>query len=176
MPGVAMKASLVTELQRQFNMELGAAHAYLALATWCELENFKGFARYFSKQANEERAHADKFMHHLLDRNVLPVVAALPAPKTEFRSLLEIARQAQSMEQANTQGINACYEVSFREKDYASQQMLLWFINEQVEEEDWTDEMVERVERANCAGGLSDLDRHIERYLTEEGLNAAKGE
>jgi hypothetical protein len=33
--------------------------------------------------------------------------------------------------------------------------------------------MVQRVEQANCAGGMSDLDRHIERYLSEEGANAA---
>jgi ferritin len=43
-----------------------------------------------------------------------------------------------------------------------------WFVNEQVEEEAWCLEMVERVERASCAGGLSDLDRHIERYLEDE--------
>ena len=48
------------------------------------------------------------------------------------------------------------------------------FINEQVEEEDWTDELVELVQNANCAGGMSDLDRHIERYLTEEAADAAK--
>jgi ferritin len=35
-------------------------------------------------------------------------------------------------------------------------------------EEAWCLEMVERVERASCAGGLSDLDRHIERYLEDE--------
>jgi hypothetical protein len=28
--------------------------------------------------------------------------------------------------------------------------------------------MVERVQAATCAGGLSDLDRHIERYLTDD--------
>ena len=43
-----------------------------------------------------------------------------------------------------------------------------WFINEQVEEEDWSTEMVERVQSATCAGSTSDLDRHIERYLEEE--------
>jgi ferritin len=50
-----------------------------------------------------------------------------------------------------------------------------WFITEQVEEENWADEMVDRVQRANCAGGLGELDRHIERYLSEDGLEAAKG-
>jgi len=37
-----------------------------------------------------------------------------------------------------------------------------------VEEEDWSSEMVDRVQAATCAGSLSDLDRHIERYLEEE--------
>jgi ferritin len=45
---------------------------------------------------------------------------------------------------------------------------LHWFINEQVEEEDWAHEMIDRLARADCAGGLAELDRHIERYLTKE--------
>ncbi|MGA2441045.1 MAG: ferritin [Tepidisphaeraceae bacterium] len=176
MPGIAIKAAMVTELQRQLNQELGAAHSYLALAAWCNAQNFKGFARYLSKQAVEERQHAQKFMQHLLDRGVLPVLTSLDAPPPDFSSLMEVARHAQGMEQANTAGINACYAAAVREQDYPAQVLLHWFISEQVEEEDWADEMVDRIQRANCAGGLSDLDRHIERYLTEEGANAAKCE
>jgi hypothetical protein len=47
-----------------------------------------------------------------------------------------------------------------------------WFVNEQVEEEDWSTEMVERVQSATCAGGASDLDRRIERYLEQEAREA----
>jgi ferritin len=43
-----------------------------------------------------------------------------------------------------------------------------WFIAEQVEEEAWCLEMVERVQAATSSGGLSYLDRHIERYLEAE--------
>ena len=43
-----------------------------------------------------------------------------------------------------------------------------WFISEQVEMEDWAQEMVDRLARADCPGGLADLDRHIERYLSKE--------
>jgi len=46
--------------------------------------------------------------------------------------------------------------------------LLHWFINEQVEEEAWAAEMVDRVQAATCAGSVSDLDRHIERYLADE--------
>jgi len=176
MPGIATKPQVVIEIQRQINDELGAAHAYLALAVWCQAQNLKGFARYFSTQAFEERQHAQKFLQHLLDRGVVPVLAALAAPKTDFSSLLDIARQAQAMEQANTRGINACYAAAVAQQDYPAQVLLQWFITEQVEEENWADEMVERVQKASCAGALGELDRHIERYLGEEGADAAKGE
>ena len=174
MPGIAIKPQVLTELQRQLNHELSAAHAYLALAIWCDTENFKGFARYFSTQASEEREHAQKMIQHLLDRGAMPALAAVPAPQSNWKSILDIARTAQGMERANTAGINACYSAALAEQDFPAQVLLQWFINEQVEEEDWADEMVERVERANCAGGLSDLDRHLSRYLKEDAVDAAK--
>jgi ferritin len=161
-------SKVVEELNRQFNQELGASHNYRALSAWCELQNLKGFARYFAKQAGEELEHAHKIIAHMIDRNLTPEFASLPAPKQEFRSLLDVAHHAQSMEHANTEGINAVYEAAVTGKDYPAQVLMQWFINEQVEEEDWATEMVERVENATCAGGMSDLDRHIERYLAKE--------
>ena len=49
---------------------------------------------------------------------------------------------------AVSRAINSLYALAQQESDYPSQVMLQWFINEQVEEEAWVDEMVERVERA----------------------------
>jgi len=168
MPGIAVKPTILAELTRQLNHELSAAHAYVALALWCDDQNLKGFARFFHKQAAEEREHAGKFTSHLIDRDVLPELTQIPAPRSKFDNLMAVAQQARSMEQANTAGINAAYEAALREKDYPAQMLLQWFINEQVEEEKWADEMVERIEVAGCSGGLMDLDRHIERYLADE--------
>ena len=159
---------VIEELNRQLNQELAAAHSYLALSVWCDVRNLKGFGKYFVKQATEERVHAERIMKHLTDRGVAVEINALPQPKQEFKSLLEVAQQAQAQEHANTQGINAVYEAALAAKDYAAQVLMHWFINEQVEEEDWSNEMVDRVQAAACSGGLSDLDRHIERYLEEE--------
>ncbi|MGH7731187.1 MAG: ferritin [Candidatus Eiseniibacteriota bacterium] len=169
MPGNAIPKVLVSELQRQLNHELGAAHAYTALAVWCFERNLKGFARYFYKQAGEEREHAQKFMDHLLDRSVMPELAPLPAPKTRFKTLVEAARHARAMEQANTEGIHRAYEVAMKQKDYPVQVLLQWYVNEQVEEEAWGDEMVARAESSTSEGGLQALDRHIERYLADRG-------
>jgi len=104
-------------------------------------------------------------MAHLLDRRVRPELTAINVPRQNFKSLFEVAQQAQAMEIANTQGVNVVYEAALAAKDYPTQVLMHWFINEQVEEEAWSTEMVERVQAASCAGSLSDLDRHIERLL-----------
>lgn len=161
-------AKVVAELNRQLNHELSAAHSYRALSVWCAEQTLKGFASFFAKQAIEEQEHADKIIHHLLDRGCAPELAAINAPRQKFKSLLEIAQQAQAMEQTNTQGIHAAYEAAVAGKDYPAQVLLHWFISEQVEEEAWSNEMVERVQTATCAGSLSDLDRHIERLLSTD--------
>jgi ferritin len=103
-------------------------------------------------------------------------VAEIAAPKGKFKSLMEIAKHALGMEQANTAGIHAAYEAAVAAKDYPSMVLLQWFISEQVEEEDWANEMVDRVEQAGCAGALSDLDRHIERYLAEKVVETESGD
>ena len=158
-------AKVLAELNRQFNNELSAAHSYRALSLWCDDQNLQGFARYFAKQSAEEQEHAGRVTKHIIDRGVLPELVAIPAPKCQFKSLLEAAQHALALELNNTQGINAVYEAALAAKDYPVQVLMQWFISEQVEEEAWCLEMVERVQAATCAGGLSDLDRHIERYL-----------
>jgi len=169
MPKSSIPAKVLQELNRQLNHELSAAHNYLALSLWCTARNFTGFASYFAKQAGEERAHAEKMIDHVIDRGAAPQLAALPVPPADFSSLLDVALQAQTMEQANTKGINAVYEAALEARDYPAQVLMHWFINEQVEEEAWCDEMIDRVKAASCAGSLSDLDRHIERHLAGEG-------
>ncbi len=168
MPGIPVNPTVLKELQRQLNQELSASHDYLSLAVWCANANLKGFARFFKQQAAEEREHADKFMDHLLSRGQLPEIGAVKAPRGEFNSIQEAAKHAQAMEQKNTVGVNSAYEAAVRENDLPAQVMLQWFISEQVEEEDWADEMVDRVQHAQSPGGLAQLDRHIERILREE--------
>lgn len=163
-----MSPQVIAELNRQLNHELAAAHAYQALSVWCAARTFTGFAAFFAKQADEEREHAEKMIDHLLARGTMPELAALPAPKSDHATLLDIALHAQTMEGANTRGINQVYEAALAAKDYPVQILMHWFINEQVEEEAWCAEMVDRVKGASCAGSLSDLDRHIVRLLVDE--------
>src|SRR5258708_25205368 len=102
-----LSPKVTEELSSQFNQELASAHSYLALSVWCDVRNLKGFGKYFAKQAGEERAHAERIIKHLTDRGVTAEVAPVPAPKQEFKTLLEVAQQVQTQEHTNTQGINS---------------------------------------------------------------------
>jgi len=158
-------AKVLAELNRQLNYELGAAYSYRALAAWCAAQELKGFAAYFAKQAEEEQAHADRIMAHLLDRGTQPRLEAIPAPQQTFKSLLEAVQHAQALERANTKSVNTVYEAALAAKDYPAQVLMHWFINEQVEEEAQAASAVARVQAATCAGSLFDLDRHIGKDL-----------
>jgi ferritin len=168
MAHAAIAKPVLTELNRQLNHELHAAHAYQALSVWCQARVLKGFGAFFEKQSGEERAHAAKIIRHVLDRGVAPELTAVPAPPQGFGSLLEAVQTAQKMEQVNTQGIHAVFEAATTAKDYPAQVLMHWFINEQVEEEAWAAELVERVRSATCAGSLQDLDRHLEKVLSAD--------
>jgi ferritin len=163
-----MEPTIRTALNDQANHELLAAHSYEALAYWCESHDFPGFAKFFFAQAAEEREHGAKFFKHLLDRSVQPKVDAISAPRGEFTSLHELACYAQKLEQQNSSNIKTCYSLALDVKDYESQPMLLWFINEQVEEEAWAAKMITLVARAECAGSIYALDRHIVKELGDD--------
>lgn len=168
MPMPTIPPAVLAELNRQLNHELAAAYAYQVLSTWCVSRNLSGFAEFFAHQAKEERDHAQRIIDHVIDRRGTPEFIALPAPPQEFGSLAELAQRALKMEQANTRGITAVYEAAAAAKDYPAQVLMHWFIAEQVEEEAWATELVERVRDASCAGGLSALDRHIVRILIRD--------
>jgi ferritin len=160
--------AVVEAIEKQLTHELYAANCYLAMAYWCQVKDWDGFGKFFHRQAGEEREHAGKLLAHLVDRGVLPRIGALPAPRHEFPSLIDIARTALELERTNTAGINAAYAAALQHNDYPVQMMLQWFINEQVEEEAWGEKMVAKVERASCGGGSFYLDHHLEKELLGE--------
>jgi ferritin len=157
---------MIEALSKQANQESQAARAYTAIAYWCEVHHYDGFAKFFHEQAAEEDTHAAKILKHLADRDAVPAIGPLKAPKVTFKHLTEVAQEVYDMERANTAGIHAAYEAALAEKDYPAQVMLHWFINEQVEEEAWSDKLLVKTREATCAGALSSLDRHLSKILS----------
>lgn len=163
-----MQPEVIQALEKQATHELYASQSYLALAYWSDVRQYSGFAEFFHLQVKEEREHADKFFKFLADRDVVPTLGEVKAPKTDFNNLSQAAKWVYDLERANTAGIHAAYEIALKANDYATQVMLHWFIHEQVEEEAWSDKLLVKVQEATCPGALHMLDHHILKELRKK--------
>src|SRR5262249_18528106 len=63
------------------------------------------------------------------------VLQPIEKPQQKFESPLKVFESALANEQKVTAAINSLYALAQKENDYATQVLLQWFINEQVEEE-----------------------------------------
>jgi len=130
-----MNKKLEDAINEQIKNEFYSAYLYLSMAAQAESTNLKGTAHWLKTQANEEFGHGMKFYDFINDRGGRVLVKAIDQPETEFKSVLDMFEKTLEHEQKVTAMINNLYEIALKEKDYPTQIMLQWFIDEQVEEE-----------------------------------------
>ena len=140
-----MNKKVYKVFNEQVQAELYSAYMYLAMSLDMEAKNYKGMAKWLYLQYEEEREHAlrfVKFMHY-------------GTPLNLFKKVLEHEKYV-------TSRIYDMYEVALKEKDYAAQSCLKWFIDEQVEEEANASEIVEKLEMiGDNISGLFYLDGQL---------------
>jgi ferritin len=140
-------------LNSQINLEQYSAQLYLAMGAHCETLGFRGFAHWLRIQAGEETAHAVKLIDFLLDRKGKLELKAVAAPPQEFGGVIQVFEQTLEHEVGVTQKINALFELSRSERDYASEIKLQWYVSEQVEEESNVGQVVDHLRAVGDQGG-----------------------
>lgn len=139
-------------MNEQIKNELFSAYLYLSMAAFFEEKNLPGFAHWMRVQAQEEQEHALKFFDFIHDRGGKITLLPIEQPKAEWKSALDAFNDAYEHEQLVTGMINKIYETALEQKDYPSQIMLQWFIDEQVEEEKNASDIVEQLKRIEERG------------------------
>ena len=79
-------------VNRQIGREMGASLQYLAIAAHFDRNSLKQLARFFYRQSDEEREHAMKFLHFVIDAGGTVRLPEIPAPRGEFGSARECAQ------------------------------------------------------------------------------------
>jgi len=143
-----MNRKVVEAINKQINNELFSGYLYLSMSAWFETQNLHGMAKWMKLQAGEEQEHAMKFFGYLNERGAAVVLDAIEAPQVSFESALQIFEMAYEHEKFITGKINNLYELALAEKDYPTQNLLQWYIDEQVEEEDNASTAVEMLKMA----------------------------
>ncbi len=146
----------------QINAELYSSYLYLSMSAWCTQETWNGFAHWLRLQAQEELEHAMKFYDYLNERGGSITLSAIDAPKAEWKDVGSLFREVYAHEQKVTGMIHAMVEEAIKQKDYAAEIMLQWFVSEQVEEEANASEIVAKLEKiGDSTGGLFQLDHYL---------------
>ena len=153
--------ALADLMNAQVGNELGASNQYVQIASYFDGESLSKLAKFFYAQAEEEREHAMKFVHYLMDVSAQLSIAAIPAAKTDIGSAEKALEMSLAWEQEVTGKINAMMDLAIQEKDYASQAFLQWFVTEQVEEVSTMENMLQVVRKAGEKNLLM-----VEAYLT----------
>jgi len=152
------------ELNEQLNAELASAYVYLSLAAYFESENLEGFAGWMQAQAQEEVGHAMKFYGYIHSRGGRVLLTTIDGPETSWKSPKAGFQAALDHERKITARINTLVELADKENDHASHQFLMWFVAEQVEEEESVGRVVDKLEMIDGApGGIFMMDRELAR-------------
>ena len=130
----------------QINAELWSAYLYLAMSMDAEAKGLKGVANWFYVQYLEEQDHARIFMNYLNSRDAKVLLQPIAEVPTEWNSVLEMFKQTLEHEKKVTALINNLAFIANEDRDFASINRLVWFIDEQVEEEENAREMIAAVE------------------------------
>ncbi|GAB4033986.1 ferritin [Spirosoma gilvum] len=131
----AIKESVELALNQQIQMEMVSSSKYLAMAGWCDRNGLDHCAGFFYKQSEEERHHAMKLFHYLCDQGATAYSPEVPAVAQEFDSLKSVFEGALEQEISVTDSINRIIGICRREGDYATEELLKWYVKEQMEEE-----------------------------------------
>ncbi|MBR3766510.1 MAG: ferritin [Muribaculaceae bacterium] len=149
-------------LNAQVNAELWSAYLYLSMAHNFEADGKPGIANWFKVQFQEEQAHAEIFMNYINARGGRVWLKAIDAVDTEWATPLDAFNATLTHEQKVTSLINDLYALAEAERDYATREMLNWFISEQVEEEESAQELIDKFTLIGNDGmGIYMLDQEL---------------
>ncbi len=157
-----LNEKIQAEMNDQIQREFESAYLYLSMAAYFDALNLPGFAQWMKMQFQEEQAHALKFYNFIYDRGGRVALQPLGQPPVEFPSPLDAFEKTLAHEQKVTGHINDLYALAVEEKDYPSQILLQWFIEEQVEEEKNAGDIVNMLKTVGDNGyALLMLDREL---------------
>ncbi len=135
-------------INEQIGREFGASLQYVNIAAYFDSESLPQLAAFFYRQAEEEKEHAMKFVHYVIEAGGQVRIPPVGGPRFEFGSAHDAVHAALTWELEVTQQINRLMDIAVEQKDYIGQDFLRWFVTEQLEEVSTMDTLLKIVDRA----------------------------
>lgn len=138
-----LKPAIEKMLNDQINKEFFAAYLYLDMASKCEEMGRPGYGKWFRVQSEEEIEHGMKIYKYMHEQGSNIKLEAVAKPEVKEKNLLGLFQKALDHEKLVTESINKIMEAAVKNKDYATEIFLQWFVTEQLEEESSVQEIID---------------------------------
>ncbi len=153
-------------INEQINAELWSAFLYLSMSMHFEHEGLPGVANWFKMQFMEEQDHAHKFMNYLNAKGNKVELKAIDKVDVSWDSVLHAFEETLKHERIVTGLIHELVALAREEKDYATENMLQWFVDEQVEEEETAQGLIDGLRLIGDNGfGLYTFDKDLAKRM-----------
>ena len=139
---------LAGAMNQQVGNEFGASLQYFNTAAYFDSDDLAELAAFFYRQAEEEKEHALKFLHYVVEAGGQVQIPAIPQPKHDIASAEEAVQLALDWEMEVTRQINAIIDLAIEQNDHIAQDFLRWFVAEQLEEVSTMSTLLSVVRRA----------------------------
>lgn len=129
--------------------ELANSSAYLQMAIYFDILQFRNLAGFFYKQAQHERDHADKIVKYMCSRTGSnPMVGSVPAPALNISSPVAVGEEFVRLEEKTTADLENIYELVTGEASWMDVPFIQEMLAEQVEEEDEATHFLDLIKEA----------------------------
>ncbi len=143
-----LNPQIIDPFNVQIKSEFSASAQYVAIAVYFDEMGLGELANFFFRQSEEEREHAMKFIHFMLESEAKPLIPGVPDLRNTFDSPSDAVQFALNQERKVTDEINNLVDIAIREGDHAANNFLQWFVTEQVEEIDTMSTLLQTIKLA----------------------------
>ena len=147
-------------LNEQISFEMFSAYLYFMISAWSQSKGLTGFQAHFDKQGHGEIGHAMKIYKYLVDTGAKVDLPAIPSPTGLIKSsnMQEACRAALDHEMVVTDRWTKIGNKAKTENSIVTIELAQWFLTEQIEEEDLSLTLLQKVEMADNGAGLLIID------------------
>jgi ferritin len=157
-----LKANLLAALNQQINEEYYSSYIYQSMVAYFADNHLDGCAHWMRLQAQEEHDHALKIFDYVISRGGRVVLADVKAPPKEWATPQAAFEAALAHEKLMTTNITKLADLAQSEKDHATNNLMQWYVTEQVEEEANVDDILSKLKLVGGDGaGLFLIDREL---------------
>ena len=136
-------SELNAEINKQIVEEIHSAYIYLAMSAWAEERGLHKFATFMKTHAEkEEYMHAMKFVKYIQEAGGKVEYGTIEGVSSEWADVEAVLNEAIKHEQHISARIKLLWDLAHEKGEVYSYEMLTWFLEEQMEEENLFEDLL----------------------------------